>query len=220
MCCSGSTEARRSPHNLTPFRSSEAAPTALAPAFELKVDPTRAEVAPHDPLVAGSVPLPVHGSAPNCDLYVFHDKGWLSYVECAVRDADAPPLRELPAPRNGRRASQAPLALASAAWPRLREAHAAAHPRPAASACRAKRNRRHAGFQDRRSVCSNPMQARAALELSALRGPHSPQLSRPARARALHRGSSAAPGAPSARHQACPTSRCLCADTCRAGIDR
>lgn len=68
------------------------------PGIELRVDPTDAEVAPHDPLVAGSVPLPVHGSTSDCDLYVFHDKGWLSYVECAARDADTAPVFELPPP--------------------------------------------------------------------------------------------------------------------------
>jgi hypothetical protein len=58
------------------------------PSVELRVDAARSNVGPHDPNVMGHRPLPVQASAPGCDLIVFHHKGWLAYLDCAVHDPD------------------------------------------------------------------------------------------------------------------------------------
>jgi hypothetical protein len=44
------------------------------------------------------VRLPVEASGPGCDLILFHDKGWLSYLECVVHDPDEQAPAALPAP--------------------------------------------------------------------------------------------------------------------------
>jgi hypothetical protein len=72
-------------------------PFHLPPSIGLRVDATRADVAPHDPVVAGNVSLPVQGTTEACELFVFHDGGWLSYLECAPHDSDVW-LSELPPP--------------------------------------------------------------------------------------------------------------------------
>jgi hypothetical protein len=73
-------------------------PDCPCPSIALRVDPSRAVAAPHDPQIAGHRRLPVEASAPGCDVILFHDKGWLAYLECVVHDLDNAPVSELPAP--------------------------------------------------------------------------------------------------------------------------
>ena len=73
-------------------------PDCPCPSVELRVDAAQARVGPHDPRVAGNVRLPVEASGPGCDLILFHDKGWLSYLECVVHDPDEQAPAALPAP--------------------------------------------------------------------------------------------------------------------------
>jgi hypothetical protein len=68
------------------------------PSVELRVDTSRAGAAPHNPHVAGHLPLPARASGPAGDLILFHDKGWLAYLEYAAHDPDGLPLEELPEP--------------------------------------------------------------------------------------------------------------------------
>jgi hypothetical protein len=68
------------------------------PSIELRVDHACALAAPHDPTVGGHVPLPSQASAPGGDLILFHDKGWIAYLEYAAHDPDDLPMTELPEP--------------------------------------------------------------------------------------------------------------------------
>lgn len=70
------------------------------PSVELRVDPSLAEVGPHDPNVAGHLPLPPQASTPAGDLILFHDKGWLAYLEYSAHDPDDLPPRDLPDPEH------------------------------------------------------------------------------------------------------------------------
>jgi hypothetical protein len=73
-------------------------PDCPCPSIELRVDPSKAQAAPHDASVAGHRPLPVQAAGPGCDVIVFHDNGWLAYLECVVHDSDSEPLNGLPPP--------------------------------------------------------------------------------------------------------------------------
>lgn len=73
-------------------------PDCPCPSIELRVDSSRAQVASHDPHVAGHLPLPVQASGATGDVILFHDMGWLAYLEYSAHDPGDLPMTEFPEP--------------------------------------------------------------------------------------------------------------------------